>query len=104
MIMEAGNVASARTPRMPQATRHDAWQAGHAYEQYMGRSSRRIAPRSVDCLSPDPVLACLAVSCRPGLPSDAVHRPSAPAGLLAVDPSARFLAPPLAHAPPAHPP
>src|SRR3546814_3220543 len=71
MIMEAGNVASARTPRMPQATRHDAWQAGDAYEQYMGRWSRRIAPRSVDWLSPEPGLDWLDVGCGTGALSEA---------------------------------
>jgi hypothetical protein len=33
---------------MPQASRHDAWQAGESYDLYMGRWSRQIAPRFLD--------------------------------------------------------
>src|SRR3546814_11883692 len=92
MIMEAGNVASARTPRMPQATRHDAWQAGDAYEQYMGRWSRRIAPRFVDWLSPEPGLDWLDVGCGTGALSEAVLGGSDPGRPGAADPSGGFLA------------
>ncbi len=33
---------------MTDASRHDAWSAGAAYEQYMGRWSRGIARRFLD--------------------------------------------------------
>src|SRR3546814_16223189 len=83
MIMEAGNVASARTPRMPQATRHDAWQAGDAYEQYMGRWSRRLAPRLVDWLSPEHGLDSLDVRCGTGALSAVSLESSEPGGQFA---------------------
>src|SRR3546814_3669022 len=77
---------------MPQATRHDAWQAGDAYEQYMGRWSRRIAPRFVDWLSPEPGLDWLDVGCGTGALSEAVLGRSDPGSLVAVDQSEGFLA------------
>ena len=37
---------------MGEGARHDAWQAGDSYDPYMGRWSRRIAPRFLDWLAP----------------------------------------------------
>ena len=77
---------------MAEASRHDSWQAGDSYDLYMGRWSRRIAPRFIDWLDAPPALDWLEVGCGTGALSEAVLARAAPASLLAVDPSEGFVA------------
>ena len=77
---------------MTQATRHDSWQAGDAYDRYMGRWSRLIAPRFLDWLAAPPDRDWLEVGCGTGALSAAILARCAPKSLLAIDPSAGFVA------------
>ena len=51
---------------MSQKSKHDAWNAGEAYDAYMGRWSRRIAEDFLAWLNPDPGLGWLDVGCGTG--------------------------------------
>jgi len=73
-------------------SRHDAWQAGDAYEQYMGRWSRGIAPRFLEWLAPARGLDWLDVGCGTGALSAAIVAQCDPRSLVAIDPSEGFLA------------
>src|SRR3546814_1167091 len=55
-----------RTPVQSSTSRHDAWQAGDAYESYMGRWSRQIAPAFLAWLDAPQDLAWLEVGCGTG--------------------------------------
>ncbi|MEP9390273.1 methyltransferase domain-containing protein [Mesorhizobium sp. KR9-304] len=75
-----------------QSSRHDAWQAGDAYEGYMGRWSRRIAPQFLDLLALPRELHWLEIGCGTGALSAAILARSDPESLIAIDPSEGFLA------------
>jgi SAM-dependent methyltransferase len=77
---------------MAEASRHDAWQAGERYEAYMGRWSRQIAPRFLDWLSLPDGLDWLDVGCGTGALAAAILARHNPRSLLALDPSADFVA------------
>jgi SAM-dependent methyltransferase len=77
---------------MESASRHDAWSAGDAYDAYMGRWSRRIAPVFVDWLAPPSGLDWLDVGCGTGALSQAVLAGTDPRSLIGVDPSEAFVA------------
>lgn len=77
---------------MNDTSRHDAWQAGDNYEAYMGRWSRRVAPRFLDWLDAPPGLAWLEVGCGTGALSAAILAQCAPDSLLSIDPSDDFVA------------
>lgn len=77
---------------MPQASRHDAWQAGGSYDLYMGRWSRQIAPRFLDWLEPEDYLDWLEVGCGTGALSAAILTRCNPKSLISTDPSEGFLA------------
>lgn len=77
---------------MPEQARHDAWSAGDAYDTYMGRWSRQIAPHFVDWLGADRDLDWVEVGCGTGALSAQILQRAAPASLVAVDPSAGFIA------------
>ena len=77
---------------MTSTSRHDAWQAGDSYEQYMGRWSRQVAPRFHDWLNVPAGLDWLEVGCGTGaLSSTSVDR-CAPKSLVSIDASEGFLA------------
>ncbi len=76
---------------MPDTTRHDAWQAGGAYDAYMGRWSRQLAPRFLAWLAAAPGKDWLELGCGTGALSAAILAHAAPASLLAIDPSAGFI-------------
>jgi SAM-dependent methyltransferase len=77
---------------MAETSRHDAWQAGDSYDLYMGRWSRRIAPRFLDWLAAPDGLDWLEIGCGTGALSAAILARCAPRNLLAVDPSEGFVA------------
>jgi SAM-dependent methyltransferase len=77
---------------MTTTSRHDAWQAGDSYEQYMGRWSRQIAPRFLDWLDVPAGLDWLEVGCGTGALSSAIIARCTPKSLVSIDPSAGFLA------------
>jgi SAM-dependent methyltransferase len=76
---------------MTSTTRHDAWSAGAAYDQYMGRWSRQIAPRFLDWLGAPSGLDWLEVGCGTGALTAAILARGAPRSLTAIDPSEGFL-------------
>ena len=74
---------------MPESS--DAWTAGAAYEDFMGRWSRLLAPRFVSWLSVRPTATWLDVGCGTGALSDAIRVGANPASVVACDPSAPFI-------------
>ncbi len=77
---------------MGEASRHDAWGAGDSYDAYMGRWSRRIAPRFLDWFDAPPALDWLEVGCGTGALTEAILVRGAPSSLVCIDPSEGFLA------------
>ncbi|MFO1217304.1 MAG: methyltransferase domain-containing protein [Burkholderiaceae bacterium] len=73
-------------------TRADGWQRGDAYERYMGRWSRQLAPRFLRWLDAPAGLRWLDVGCGTGALSAAIVESCAPACVIGADPSAGFLA------------
>ena len=77
---------------MGETSRHDAWQAGNSYDSYMGRWSRRIAPRFLDWLDLPQGLDWLEVGCGTGALSAAILAQGNPRSLVGIDPSEGFVA------------
>lgn len=77
---------------MAETARHDAWQAGDSYDLYMGRWSRRIAPRFLDWLDARDGLDWLEVGCGTGALSAAIVARCNPESLICMDPSEGFIA------------
>jgi ubiquinone/menaquinone biosynthesis C-methylase UbiE len=84
---------------MPEASRHDAWQAGDSYDMYMGRWSRQIAPDFLDWLDLSNGLDWLEIGCGTGALSAAILARWKPSSLLAIDPSEGFIARAREHVP-----
>ena len=76
---------------MAGTSRHDAWQAGDSYDLYMGRWSRRVAPRFLDWLAAPNGRDWLEIGCGTGALSAAILAQCAPKSLIAVDPSDGFV-------------
>lgn len=70
----------------------DKWHSGDAYERYMGRWSRQLAPRFLGWLDVPPGQRWLDVGCGTGALSAAILHGCAPSALIGVDPSEGFLA------------
>lgn len=70
---------------------HDRWAAGSAYEDFMGRWSRQLAPPFVSWLRIASGLHWLDVGCGTGALADAICRHAAPASVLACDPAEPFI-------------
>jgi SAM-dependent methyltransferase len=70
----------------------DAWTSDQAYEPYVGRWSRVVAPRFVRWLPGGPALAWCDVGCGTGALAHAVLATEEPARVLGVDPSEEYLA------------
>jgi SAM-dependent methyltransferase len=70
----------------------DKWHDGGAYERYMGRWSRQLAPRLLAWLAVPPGLRWLDVGCGTGALSAAITETCQPAALTGIDPSEGFLA------------
>jgi len=77
---------------MSEVAKHDAWSAGDSYDAYMGRWSRRIAPRFLDWLDAPAGLDWLEIGCGTGALSAAILTQCMPKSLLSIDPSEGFLA------------
>jgi SAM-dependent methyltransferase len=71
---------------------NDKWHDGSAYERYMGRWSRQLAPHLLAWLAAPPGLRWLDVGCGTGALSAAVADDCEPAALTGIDPSEGFLA------------
>ncbi len=76
---------------MTDTSRHDAWQAGDSYEQYMGRWSRQIAPLFLAWLGAPKNVNWLEVGCGTGALTAAILACCEPNSVLAVEPSAGFI-------------
>jgi ubiquinone/menaquinone biosynthesis C-methylase UbiE len=76
---------------MTDTTRHDAWQAGDSYDQYMGRWSRQIAPVFLAWLDAPRSKDWLEVGCGTGALTAAIVDRYAPRSVVSIDPSAGFL-------------
>jgi ubiquinone/menaquinone biosynthesis C-methylase UbiE len=77
---------------MTETSRHDAWQAGDAYDLYMGRWSRKIAPRFLDWFNAPDHLDWLEVGCGTGALSAAILAACNPKSLISIDSSEGFIA------------
>jgi SAM-dependent methyltransferase len=69
----------------------DRWEAGDAYEAYMGRWSRRLARVFVEWLQPTPLANWLEVGCGTGALTSTICDLCDPASVIACDPSAPFV-------------
>jgi SAM-dependent methyltransferase len=69
----------------------DPWRGGSAYDRYMGRWSRQLAPRFVQWLRATPGQRWLDLGCGTGALGAAIVEHAAPRALTGVDPSAGFL-------------
>ena len=76
---------------MAQQRGPDTWTHGRAYESYIGRWSREIAPRFLDWLRMPAGLRWLDVGCGTGALSAAILEHAMPATVDGVDPSEGFL-------------
>jgi ubiquinone/menaquinone biosynthesis C-methylase UbiE len=69
----------------------DRWTGGDDYEAYVGRWSRKVAPRFIDGLSIPPGARWLDVGCGTGALTGAILEQAQPSSVLGVDPSADFV-------------
>jgi SAM-dependent methyltransferase len=77
---------------MTAPTTTDTWHSGEAYERYVGRWSRQLAPRFLHWLDAPPARRWLDVGCGTGALSAAILAQCAPDAVTGVDPSEGFLA------------
>lgn len=77
---------------MTTTTPSDRWQRGDAYERYMGRWSRQLAPRFLQGLNVAHASRWLDVGCGTGALAQAIFDQCAPKSVIGADPSAGFLA------------
>ncbi|MGH7732020.1 MAG: class I SAM-dependent methyltransferase [Candidatus Eiseniibacteriota bacterium] len=73
-------------------SRHERWEAGDAYEFYVGRWSRRVAAEFVPWLGVPPGARWLDVGCGSGALTETVLRLASPREALGIDPSPGFVA------------
>ena len=66
---------------------HDVFNRGAAYEGYIGRWSRRMAPEFVDWIGAEPGGRWLDVGCGTGALTDAILANAGPATVVGIDPS-----------------
>jgi SAM-dependent methyltransferase len=70
----------------------DSWDSGHAYEQYVGRWSRRVAVEFLRWLTPSPGLAWADVGCGTGALASTVLTMWEPSSIVGIDSSESFVA------------
>lgn len=70
----------------------DRWAAGSTYEDFMGRWSRRLAPRFVSWLGTSSGVHWLDVGCGTGSLTSAICRDAHPASVVGCDPAEPFIA------------
>ncbi len=70
----------------------DTWSDGDAYERFIGRWSRKVAPLFLDWLAPAAGLRWVDLGCGSGALTSTVLERAEPTGVLGVDPSAAFCA------------
>ena len=70
----------------------DAWDSGDAYEQYVGRWSRRVAREFLRWLAPSPGLAWADVGCGTGALASTILDLCEPASVRGIDASVSFVA------------
>ena len=70
----------------------EAWSSGEGYERYVGRWSRRVAPRFLAWLAAPPQAAWLDVGCGTGVLTQALLAHTSPRRVHGVDTSAAYLA------------
>lgn len=76
---------------MTQDPRSDPWERGDAYERYVGRWSRQLAPRFLAWMHLPPGRKWLDVGCGTGALCAAILEHCSPASVAGVDPSEGFL-------------
>jgi SAM-dependent methyltransferase len=76
---------------MGDATRYDAWKAGDSYDAYIGRWSRKVAPRFLEWLNAPLDRDWIEIGCGTGALSAAILAQAGPKSLLSVDSSEGFL-------------
>jgi SAM-dependent methyltransferase len=69
----------------------DKWAAGSAYEDFMGRWSRQLAPKFVDWLQSAPDTHWLDGGCGTGALTDAICKLADPASVVGCDPAQPFI-------------
>lgn len=69
----------------------DAWDSGEAYERYVGRWSRRVAPPFLEWLRPPQQSAWADVGCGTGALTSAILAGCDPAAVCGIDSSAQFV-------------
>jgi SAM-dependent methyltransferase len=70
----------------------DAWTSDQAYEPYIGRWSRLVAPRFLEWLTPRPSAVWCDVGCGTGALAHAIVASEDPARVVGIDPSREYLA------------
>ena len=71
---------------------HDVFNRGVAYEPYVGRWSRRMAPEFVEWIAASPGSRWLDVGCGTGALTEAMLAVAQPSKVIGIDPSADFIA------------
>jgi len=69
----------------------EAWDSGHAYEQYVGRWSRKVAAEFLRWLAPLPGVAWADVGCGTGALASAILNGGEPSSVYGIDSSEGFL-------------
>jgi len=77
---------------MVETSRHDTWHVGNSYDAYMGRWSRRIAPRFLSWLAAPADRDWLEIGCGTGALSAAILEHGRPKSLISLDSSKGFVA------------
>lgn len=76
---------------METSSKFDVWSAGDAYEHYMGRWSKQLAPSFLAWLEPPRQADWLDIGCGTGVVTEAILRNCSPATVTAIDPSDGFV-------------
>jgi SAM-dependent methyltransferase len=89
-VARSGNFGTGR--RNVTAPENDRWTSGSAYESYIGRWSRLVAPEFLDWLGIPPGQRWLDTGCGTGALTGAILARCEPSSVVGVDPSQSFIA------------